>query len=437
MSTFLLSVILQANAQEPSQNTRLLRAPEAQASSFLFGGYNRHLENYHPNYVLDENPRTAWLEGAAGFGEGEWLSIPIVSPAPLSSLRLRIRNGYQKSQELLEANAAPKKVRLSLLDRSGNVVAEVEHSLQRIMGWQQLDIPLKTPSELAVFRLEVVSVHPGRVYKDGCISDIQLIPDSSAPYDVAVQDRRHAMLSRWIGERQEDAAADSGRPDLFASAVYIRQEAAEKSWPEAKKEMKPFRQRFRASSKSGQWYRVESVRKPAVRPGKLDEMEGFIDLVHADLFAVAEASKRLRTYEKNYREEGSVYYENLKSQTNFTASFHDEEKRRPEMLARSLDAMDAEGTYMRGLTIAQKEDQLALYDEQGRLMVIWKEKKYLESSDDESETITEELVRLSYSAKGQVERIEVLRSSLRHSPWRKKINASRVETYTLVAKPPR
>src|SRR5690349_16626435 len=49
-----------AGAAPPSRAWKQLRSASASASSFLQNNWNRFEENYHPSYVLDENPATAW-----------------------------------------------------------------------------------------------------------------------------------------------------------------------------------------------------------------------------------------------------------------------------------------------------------------------------------------------------------------------------------------
>lgn len=43
----------------------------ASATSYLQNNWNRYTENYHPSYALDDDPKTAWVEGAEGDGHGE------------------------------------------------------------------------------------------------------------------------------------------------------------------------------------------------------------------------------------------------------------------------------------------------------------------------------------------------------------------------------
>ena len=68
---------LAAPPSTPPRAWKPLRSASASATSFLQNNWNRFEENYHPSYVLDENPATAWVEGAAGFGVDESITIPL------------------------------------------------------------------------------------------------------------------------------------------------------------------------------------------------------------------------------------------------------------------------------------------------------------------------------------------------------------------------
>ena len=92
---FLLAIFGLALAGEFSQ----LYATEAEASSFLKSSWNKYNENYHPNYVLDNNPKTAWVEGVDGNGEGQKIVIPISAVSQIGRVKIRIKNGYQMCKD--------------------------------------------------------------------------------------------------------------------------------------------------------------------------------------------------------------------------------------------------------------------------------------------------------------------------------------------------
>jgi hypothetical protein len=66
---------------------------------------------YGPHNLLDADPATAWVEGVDGDGIGE--SVTIEAGETLEEAII-IRNGYQKSQALFNANSRVKKLRLTL-----------------------------------------------------------------------------------------------------------------------------------------------------------------------------------------------------------------------------------------------------------------------------------------------------------------------------------
>src|SRR5689334_10788328 len=76
---------------------RRLYSSQAVASSYLRNDWNKFTENYHPAYALDDDPKTAWVEGASGDGEGETLTIGVSHLPSARAVRVRLRSGYQKS----------------------------------------------------------------------------------------------------------------------------------------------------------------------------------------------------------------------------------------------------------------------------------------------------------------------------------------------------
>ena len=84
---------------------------EAEASSVL----NPQQENvYDADMVLDRDPSTAWVEGADGLGEGEYIILYADSPQKVHGIR--ILEGYMKSQEVYQKNSVPYKFRLEFSD---------------------------------------------------------------------------------------------------------------------------------------------------------------------------------------------------------------------------------------------------------------------------------------------------------------------------------
>ena len=149
---FLFSLLGLATAGDFVQ----LHSYDAEATSFLKSSWNKYNENYHPNYVLDNNPRTAWVEGVDGNGDGQHIIIPISAVTKVKRMKLRIKNGYQKSDSLLKANAAPKDVLIEVLNRSGQRIASQQSSLTKTIGWQ--DIVLTAENDVTQIKIIGVRV---------------------------------------------------------------------------------------------------------------------------------------------------------------------------------------------------------------------------------------------------------------------------------------
>lgn len=224
IATALLPALAQDTLNDPDWH--LLRHTYTEASSFLQSNWNKYNENYHPNYVADDNPATAWVEGAPGVGINQEITLPTLTIRKANAVRLRIRNGYQKSEELLVANAAPKRVRIEVADGYQKVASQ-EVELSRAMGWQTVDLELK-PREgdsdvrFDRVRLTVLSVHPGSVYEDTCVSDVQVYVDTDMEVRAAIEAARFQRMLEWVATRNSQAAWFANLPTdyPFASTAF-------------------------------------------------------------------------------------------------------------------------------------------------------------------------------------------------------------------------
>jgi hypothetical protein len=176
-----------------------LHSSAALSSTYLLSAESRYEQNYHPNYILDNDPATAWVEGVAGDGEGAEIEWSVSSLPSAQKLRLDIRNGYQKSDVLLMKNAAPAKIRISVFGSDGSKTMEKEFDLKKEMGWQSLIMELGFFSRGSVekIRLKVLTVHPGSVYHDTCISDIKSYVISTVPYKPELEKKKLEAVLSW------------------------------------------------------------------------------------------------------------------------------------------------------------------------------------------------------------------------------------------------
>ena len=82
-------------------NLRDIAFPRVEASSTLapIDSFT-----YYPQNAADKDFTTAWVEGAAGNGENEWLMFSSDTPVKIHSLI--INNGYGKTEDLYFKNSA-------------------------------------------------------------------------------------------------------------------------------------------------------------------------------------------------------------------------------------------------------------------------------------------------------------------------------------------
>jgi hypothetical protein len=108
----------------------------------------------------------AWSEGAAGPGVGEWLLLEPKVAKPLTGIE--IQPGYAKSEELFQANARPKRLRVEL-NGEHRFHADIPDSKELF------EIPVKDYSRpVKSVKLVVEEVWKGGKYEDLCISGVIL-----------------------------------------------------------------------------------------------------------------------------------------------------------------------------------------------------------------------------------------------------------------------
>ena len=192
-----------AAAGEPVE--RRLYPDTVEASSFLWGDWNRFIENYHPNYVGDDDAKTAWVEGNANSGAGEWLRLQVTPLDGTTRVRLKVRNGYQKSSALFAANARAKDVVVRLLPSK----REVKATLTDTEGWQELTIAQPVGPMRAV-ELKVATVYEGGKYTDLCLSDVQVFATSTDADNPSFEKSKKKALLAWRAQRIAAAKAFGG-----------------------------------------------------------------------------------------------------------------------------------------------------------------------------------------------------------------------------------
>lgn len=120
---------------------------------------------YLANYVCDDDPTTAWVEGNSDYGIGEFIEIRNWQIMGGSVRDLSILNGYQSSKTVWQNNSRVKKFIVNL---NGKDICILE--LADVMGVQTFKLPAKWSN--GNFRFTILEVYTGDKYKDTAISGI-------------------------------------------------------------------------------------------------------------------------------------------------------------------------------------------------------------------------------------------------------------------------
>ncbi len=189
-------VVQAPDAPKAAARERRLFSDSFEASSFLWNDWNKFQENYHANYAGDDDPKTAWVEGDKGSGAGQWLRMKLTSLDNTTSVRVRIRNGYQKSPELFTQNARVKTATLTLMPSGVQKVIELKDDA----AWQEFVVP-QSEGTLQAIEIKVASVYEGSKSTDMGLSDVQVFATSTAVDNPAFEKSKKAKLMTWRAAR--------------------------------------------------------------------------------------------------------------------------------------------------------------------------------------------------------------------------------------------
>lgn len=154
------------------------------ASSYLPAGAT---ESYEPTNVLDGNLATAWAEGK---GTGETISFTFDDSYRIGGIV--ISAGYQKSDELYEANSRPAEIRVI-----GDDGFEQRCSVQDLNGRQE--VVFNQFANTRSLSVTIENIYEGRDYSDTCISEIAFLVGGGVS---GSSDGGTAFLCEW-GEPTE------------------------------------------------------------------------------------------------------------------------------------------------------------------------------------------------------------------------------------------
>lgn len=175
--------MLKAEGTPPKSPGRCAEEDPGDACEHYLASYHEWSCMYCAGMAMDNNPATAWVEGAEGDGIGEAVLVKVDIARPV-----RIWAGFGRSEMVFRANNRPKKVAVYTLEGIGGaaqtyfefadikVIARRELELKDMNGYQPLPLPsgkvVSREQQHTFVAVEILSVYPGEKFKDTCISEI-------------------------------------------------------------------------------------------------------------------------------------------------------------------------------------------------------------------------------------------------------------------------
>ena len=149
-------------------------------------------QDHRATMMRDKNLSTAWVEGVAGTGEGETITLYAESPQKVHGIR--IAAGFYKDRDLFEKNGRPTRLRFTFSDGTeleanltetlyhtnryqGVVGSYGENGVGVSMDWSNgkdwLDfVSFGQEIETQWIEITIVSAVAGTKYEDTCISEL-------------------------------------------------------------------------------------------------------------------------------------------------------------------------------------------------------------------------------------------------------------------------
>lgn len=125
--------------------------------------------SYYPDNAHDFDISTAWIEGAEGYGEGEYIDYFFQANSPPVT-EVYLHNGYLKSLTAWKNNSRVKTLKL-YVDSKPKAILHLEDS--RGVQKFQLGEELQSKSGDLVLRFEIVEVYKGDKYADTGFAELE------------------------------------------------------------------------------------------------------------------------------------------------------------------------------------------------------------------------------------------------------------------------
>lgn len=162
-----------------------LMPPQAITGSVVASSVLTPADAYNAAQLFDSRKEFVWAEGGKGSGENENLTFSLEKEQTVS--RIKVWNGYQRSEKHFGANARIKSFEFGIKGGS-----KATYTLQDSMDPQE--VTLNEPLSGKEFVLTVLEVYPGKDYKDLVVSEI-LFFNTDIPFVVKNNDAEASVKS--------------------------------------------------------------------------------------------------------------------------------------------------------------------------------------------------------------------------------------------------
>ena len=181
------------------------------------------VQYYDAEYVLDGDPATAWSEGVAGYGKGEYLELRI--PAGTVVTGGEILPGFYKSEDLFYRNGAPTNLTISSGGHSCSADVTAWAGTWKGYGSKCTFLLARSITSDGTVRVEIGAYRSGTQYDDTMISELRLTgysQDGTAALTMPAIETAEEAGEAAVTGPAEPAAPESASEE--AGALSIRQD---------------------------------------------------------------------------------------------------------------------------------------------------------------------------------------------------------------------
>lgn len=127
---------------------------------------NQGNNNYNEKNLHDLMYNTPWVEGVAGYGEGQWVKYTFEANSPRIT-EIHVVNGYVKSQAAWKNNSRVKRLKVYVNDKPFAIL-----NLEDSRSDQTFKIDPLNDSKVWTMKFEILEVYKGDKYDDTVLSEV-------------------------------------------------------------------------------------------------------------------------------------------------------------------------------------------------------------------------------------------------------------------------